>query len=130
MVWTWQKQKILRSGKNLQKNCTKKKKKNLKDPDNHDDVITYLELDILEWDVSGPYYHHYQQSYWWWWNSSWAISNPERWCCEIAALSMPANLENSAVITELQKVSFHSNPKKGQCQKMFKLPHNCTHFTC
>ena len=31
-----------------------------------------------------------------WWNSSWAISNPERWCCESAALTMPANLENSS----------------------------------
>ena len=40
---------------------------------------------------------------------------------------MPANLENSAVTTGLEKVSFHSNPKKGQCQRMFKLPHNCTH---
>ena len=27
------------------------------------------------------------------------------------------------------KVSFHSNPKEGQCQRMFKLPHNCTHLT-
>ena len=40
---------------------------------------------------------------------------------------MPANLENSAVATGLKKVSFPSNPKEGQCQKMFKLPHNCTH---
>ena len=30
---------------------------------------------------------------------------------------MPANLENSAVATGLEKVSFHSNPKEGQCQK-------------
>ena len=29
---------------------------------------------------------------------------------------MPANLENSAVATGLQKVSFHSNPKEKQCQ--------------
>ena len=35
---------------------------------------------------------------------------------------MPANLENSAVATELEKVSFHSNPKERQCQRMFKLP--------
>ena len=35
---------------------------------------------------------------------------------------MPANLENSAVATELEKVSFHSNPKEGQCQRLFKLP--------
>ena len=27
---------------------------------------------------------------------------------------MPANLENSAVATELEKVSFHSNPTKGK----------------
>ena len=25
--------------------------------------------------------------------------------------------------------SFHSNPKESQCQRMFKLPHNCTHLT-
>ena len=30
------------------------------------------------------------------------------------ALSVPANLENSAVATGLDKVSFHSNPKEGQ----------------
>ena len=33
---------------------------------------------------------------------------------------MPANLENSAVATGLEKVSFHSNPKERQCQRMFK----------
>ena len=32
--------------------------------------------------------------------------------------------------TGLEKVSFHSNPKERQCQKMLKLPHNCTHLTC
>ena len=37
---------------------------------------------------------------------------------------MPANLENSAVAMGLEKVSFHLNPKEGQCQRMFKLPHN------
>ena len=30
---------------------------------------------------------------------------------------MPANLENSAVATGLEKVSFYSNPKERQCQK-------------
>ena len=43
--------------------------------------------------------------------------------------NMPANLENSAVATRLEKVSFHSNPKERQCQRMLKLPHNCTHLT-
>ena len=39
---------------------------------------------------------------------------------------MLANLENPAVATGLEKVSFHSNPKERQCQRMFKLLHNCT----
>ena len=30
---------------------------------------------------------------------------------------MPANLENSAVATGLEEVSFHSNPKKGNVKK-------------
>ena len=45
------------------------------------------------------------------------------------SLNMPANLENSTVATGLEKVSFHSNPKERQCQRMLKLPHNCTHLT-
>ena len=42
---------------------------------------------------------------------------------------MQANLENSAVATGLEKVGFHSDPKERQCQRMLKLPHNCTHLT-
>ena len=36
---------------------------------------------------------------------------------------MPANLETSALATGLEKISFHSNPKEKQCQRMLKLPH-------
>ena len=28
------------------------------------------------------------------------------------------------------KSQFHSNPKERQCQRIFKLPHNCTNLTC
>ena len=42
---------------------------------------------------------------------------------------MPANLEESAVATGLENIHFVSNPKERQCQRMFKLPHNCTHLT-
>ena len=42
---------------------------------------------------------------------------------------MSANLENSAVATGLEKVSFHSNPKERQCQRMLELLHNYTHLT-
>ena len=45
------------------------------------------------------------------------------------AVNMPANLENSAVATGLEKVSFHSNPRERQCQRMLRLMHNCTHLT-
>ena len=31
---------------------------------------------------------------------------------------MSAKLENSAMTTGLEKVSFHSNPKEGQCQRI------------
>ena len=45
-------------------------------------------------------------------------------------VNMPGNLENSAVATGLEKVNFHSDPKERKCQRMLKLPHNCTHLTC
>ena len=43
---------------------------------------------------------------------------------------MPANLENPAWATGLEKVSSHSNPNEGQCQRMSKLLNYCAHFTC
>ena len=104
--------------------CTKELcKKDLHDPDNHDGVITHLEPDILKWEVK------------------WALesitmnkaSGGDGIPVELfqsAILNMPANLENSAVATELKNVSFHSNPIERQCQRMLKLPHNCTHLTC
>ena len=47
--------------------------------------------------------------------------NPERWICESAALNMPANLENSAVATGLEKSVFIPITKKAN---------NCAHLTC
>ena len=106
-------------------------KKALFDANNHDSVITNLEPDILEYEVK--------------WalgsitmnkasggdgNCSWAIPNPKKWCCESAALNISANLENSAMAPGMEKVSFHSISKERQCQRMLKLPHNCTHLTC
>ena len=104
-------------------------KKDLHDPDNHDGVITHLEPDILECE------------------GKWALgiittnkaSGGDGIPAELFQIlkddavqvlhSMSANLENSAVATGLEKVSFHSNLKERQCQRMFKLPHNCTHLT-
>ena len=64
------------------------------------------------------------------WDSSWPIPNPKRWCYESATLNMAANLENSAVATGLEKVSFQSDPKEGQRQRMFKVSYNCVDFMC
>ena len=102
----------------------------LHDPDNHDGLITHLEPDILQCEV--------------------------KWALESITMNKASGgdgipvelfqilkddvvkvlhsicqqiLENSAVATGLEKVSFHSNPKERQRQRMFKLPHNCTHLT-
>ena len=113
--------------KRLQKYTEELYKKDLHDPGNHDGVITDLEPDILECGVK------------------WALesittnkaSGGDGIPVELfqilkddAAFNMPANLENSAVATGLEKVSFHSNPKERQRQRMLKLLHNCTHLTC
>ena len=45
-----------------------------------------------------------------------------------ATLNMPANLENSAVATGLEKGIFHSNPKERQYQRMLTRLHNGTHL--
>ena len=101
-------------------------KKDLHDPDNHDGVITHLEPDILECKIK------------------WALGSitmnkasggdgiPAELfqilkddAVKVLVLTMPANLGNSAVATGLEKVSFHSNFKERQCQRMF----NCTHLT-
>ena len=48
-----------------------------------------------------------------------------------AALKMPANLENSAAASGLEKVSSHFNPKEGQClltTKRLELLYNRADF--
>ena len=106
-------------------------KKDLHNPDNHNGVIADLEPDILECEVK------------------WALESitmkkasgdngiPVELfqilkddAVKVLHFNMPANLENSAVATGLEKVRFHSNPKERQCQRMLKLTHNCTHLTC
>ena len=97
----------------------------------HNGVVTCLEPDILECEVK--------------WASGSITTNKASGgegipaellkilkddAVKSAALNMPANLENSAVVTGLEKVSFHSNLKEEKCQTKFKLSHNCTHFIC
>ena len=68
-------------------------KKDLHDPDNHNGVITHLEPDILEYKVKWGLGSITMNKA----SGGDGVSNPKRWCCESAAVNMPANLENSAV---------------------------------
>ena len=103
--------------------------KYLHDPDNHNGVITDLEPDILECEVK------------------WALesittnkaSGGDRIPVELFQIlkddalkvlhSIFEQIWKTAVASGLEKASFHSNPKERQCQRMLKLPRNCTHLT-
>ena len=106
-------------------------KKDLHSPDNHDGLITHthLEPDILECEVK------------------WALgsittnkaSGGDGILVELFQIlkddavkvlcSICQQIWKTTVATRLEKVSFHSNPKERQCQRMLKLWHNCTHLT-
>ena len=105
-------------------------KKDLHDPDNHNGVVTLLETDILECEVK------------------WALgsitmnkrSGGDGNTAELFQILKGDAVKvlhsicqqiwkNSAEATGLEKVCLHSNPKERQCQRMLKLPHNCTHLT-
>ena len=106
-------------------------KKDLHNPDNHDDMITNLEPDILECEVK------------------WALgsittnkaSGGDGIPVELFQILKDAAVKVLHSICQqiwktqqwpkgLCMVSFHSNPKERQCQRMLKLLHNCTHLTC
>ena len=101
-------------------------KKDLHDPDNHDDVITHQEPDILECKVKWALGSITMNKA----NGDDGIPAELFQILKSTVHNMPANLENLAMATGLEKVSFHSKPKERHCQTMFKLLHNCTHLTC
>ena len=88
-------------------------------------MITHLEPDILECEVKWALESITMNK------SSGGDGIPVKLfqILEDDAAKVSANLEDAAVATGLEKVSFHSNPKERQCQRMLKLPHNCTHLT-
>ena len=127
MVWTKQKQKILRKGGKKTKELYKK---DIHDPDNHDGRITHLEPDILECEVK--------------WASE-SVTMNEASGGDRILVELFQILKDDAVKVlhsicqqiwktqqwpqDWKKISFHSNPKERQCQRMLTLPHNCTHLT-
>ena len=104
-------------------------KKDLHDPDNHNGLITHLEPDILEYEVK------------------WALgrittnkdSGGDGIPVELFQIlkddavkvlhTICQQIWETAVATGMGQVSFHSNPKEKQCERMLKLPHNCTPLT-
>ena len=102
--------------------------KGLNDPDNHNGVLTNLELDILDCEVK-------------WALGSVTTNTASRGgripaellkllkddAVEVLHSIYPTNLKNSAVATGLEKVSFHFNLKE-QCQRMFQLPLHSFHM--
>ena len=103
----------------------------LNDPDNRDGVITHLEPDILECEVKKALGGITMS------RAGGGDGIPAELfkilkadAVKVLTLNMLANLKNSAVATGLEKVSFHSNRKERQCQRMLKLPYNYAHFTC
>ena len=101
-------------------------KKDLHDPDNHDGVITHLKSDILECEVK--------------WALGSITMNKASGGDGIPVQLFQTRKDDAVKVLHstcqqiwkihLEKVSFHSNPKERQCQRMLKLPHNCTHLTC
>ena len=112
-------------------------KKDLHDLDNHDGVITHLESDILECDIKwtlgsitmnkasggdGIPVELFQIL------KDDAVKVLHSICQQIWKISF-FYVIMSALATGLENVSFHSNPKEKQCQRMLKLRHNCIHLT-
>ena len=105
-------------------------KKDLHDPDNHDGVITHLEPDILEYEVK--------------WALGSITMNKASGGDGIPVELFQILKANAVKVLDSicqpiwktqqwpqdEKVSFHSNPKERQCQRMRKLLHSCTHLTC
>ena len=103
-------------------------KKDFHDPDNHDGVITHLQPDILECEVK--------------WALESIIMNKASGGDEIPVelfqiLQDDALKVLHSICQQIWKTqqwpqnwkSFHCNPKERQCQRMLKLPHNCSHLT-
>ena len=105
-------------------------KKDLHDPDNDNGMITHLEPDILECEVKWALESITMSKT----SGGDGISVKLFQILEDDAVKVLHSIcqqiwKNSAVATGLEKVSFHSNPKERQCQRMLKLPHYCTHLT-
>ena len=108
-------------------------KKDLHDPDNHENVVTHtqLEPDILECEVKWTLERITKNK----------ASGGDGIPVELFQIlkddavkvlhSVWQQIWNTQQWPQDWKIfRFHSNPKERQCQRMLKLLHNCTHLTC
>ena len=116
--------------KQWQKYTEQPYKKDLNDPGNHDDVVTDLEPHILECKVK---------------RSLGSITRNKASGGDGITVELFQIPKDDAVKVlhsickqiwktqqwpqDWERVSFYSNPKEWQCQRLFKLRHNCTHLT-
>jgi len=93
-------------------------RKDLHDPDNHM-VIDHSPRARYpgKWSQVVFRKHHYKESWWRWWNSSWAISNPKRWCGEGASLNMPAIWKTQQWPQNWKRSAFILIPMKGNAKE-------------
>ena len=126
--------KVLTEAENIKKRwqeyTEKLYKKEFHDPDNHDGMISNLESDILEYKVM--------------WALGSITMNKANGGDGIPVELFQILNDNAVKVLhsvyqqiwktrpwpqDWKKVSFHSNPKGRQCQRMLKLLHNCIHLT-
>ena len=99
-------------------------KTDLYDPDNHNGVNTHLEADILKCKVK--------------WASTQLVEVMGFQLSYFKSVKMMLRKSCTQYASKFGKLSsghrtgkghFHFNSKERQCQRMLKLPHNCTHLT-
>ena len=106
-------------------------KKDLHDPDNYSGVITHLEPHILECEVKWPLGSITTNK----------VSGGDGIPAELFQIVKDDGVKvlhstcqqiwkTQQWLQNWNRSVFISSPKEGQCQRMFKLPRNCNHFTC
>ena len=104
-------------------------KKDLHDPGNHNGVIIHLEPDILEWKVKGALGSITTKKA----NGGDGIPDElfKILTDDVVKVlhSICQQIWKTQQWPQDWKRCFHSNAKERQCQRMLKLPHNCTHRT-
>ena len=104
--------------------------KGLNGPDNHDGVIIHLEPDILEYEGKKPLGRITTNKA----SEGDGIPAEPFQILKDDAVKVLNSIcqqiwETRQWLQDYKRPVFHSNPKEGQYQRVFKLPYNCIHFS-